>query len=57
MVKNWDRKTPANFRFTAKFPKVITHDKKFTNVEKELSLFYNAMKPLKEKLLALLIQL
>jgi uncharacterized protein YecE (DUF72 family) len=56
MVKNWDRKTPADFRFTAKFPKVITHDKKFTNVEKELSLFYNAMKPLKEKLLALLIQ-
>jgi uncharacterized protein YecE (DUF72 family) len=56
MVKNWDRKTPAKFRFTAKFPKVITHDKKFTNVEKELSLFYNAVKPLKEKLLALLIQ-
>ena len=56
MVKNWDRKTPKDFRFTAKFPKVITHDKKFTNVEKELSLFYDVMKPLKEKLLALLIQ-
>lgn len=56
IVKNWDRKTSKDFRFTAKFPKVITHDKKFTNVEKELSLFYDAMKPLKEKLLALLIQ-
>jgi len=56
MVKNWSRKTPKDFRFTAKFPKVITHDKKFKNVEKELSLFYNAMKPLKGKLLALLIQ-
>jgi len=56
MVKNWARKTPKDFRFTAKFPKVITHDKKFKNVEKELSLFYDAMKPLKDKLLALLIQ-
>jgi uncharacterized protein YecE (DUF72 family) len=27
MVKNWNRRTPANFRFTAKFPKVITHEK------------------------------
>jgi len=56
MVKNWARKTPKDFRFTAKFPKVITHDKKFQNVGKELSIFYDAMKPLKEKLLALLIQ-
>jgi uncharacterized protein YecE (DUF72 family) len=56
MVKNWARKTPKDFRFTAKFPKVITHDKKFKNVGKELSIFYDAMKPLKEKLLALLIQ-
>lgn len=56
MVKNWARRTPEDFRFTAKFPKVITHDKKFKNVEKELSLFYDAMKPLKNKLLALLIQ-
>ena len=56
MVKNWARKTPANFRFTAKFPKIITHDKKLKNVEKELTLFYNVMKPLKNKLLALLLQ-
>ena len=56
MVKNWARRTPEDFRFTAKFPKVITHDKKFKNVEKELSLFYDAMKPLRNKLLALLIQ-
>lgn len=56
MVKNWARRTPEDFRFTAKFPKEITHDKKFKNVEKELSLFYDAMKPLKNKLLALLIQ-
>ncbi|HYY85555.1 MAG TPA: DUF72 domain-containing protein [Nitrososphaeraceae archaeon] len=56
MVKNWTRRTSPNFRFTAKFPKVITHDKKLKNVEKELTLFYEAMMPLKDKLLALLIQ-
>jgi uncharacterized protein YecE (DUF72 family) len=56
MVKNWNRKTHKDFRFTAKFPKVITHDKKLKNVEKELTMFYEAMMPLKDKLLALLIQ-
>ena len=57
MVRNWGKRTPENFKFTAKFPKVITHDKRFKNVEKELSLFYERMEPLKDKLLALLIQL
>ncbi len=27
MVKNWNRRTPDNFRFTAKSPKIITHEK------------------------------
>lgn len=57
MVKNWERRTPENFRFTAKFPKIITHEKKFKNVQRELELFYQRMVPLKEKLIALLIQL
>jgi uncharacterized protein YecE (DUF72 family) len=57
MVKNWNIRTPGNFKFTAKFPKIITHDKRFKNVENELSLFYKRMEPLKDKLLALLIQL
>ncbi len=57
MVKNWNRRTPDNFRFTAKFPKIITHDKRFKNVQKDLELFYQRMEPLKDKMLALLIQL
>jgi uncharacterized protein YecE (DUF72 family) len=56
MVRNWAKRTPDSFKFTAKFPKVITHDKKLKNVENELKLFYEAMMPLKDKLLALLIQ-
>jgi uncharacterized protein YecE (DUF72 family) len=56
-VKNWSKITPSNFRFTAKFPKVITHDKRLKNANKELKLFFNAMAPLQDKTLALLIQL
>ena len=57
MVKNWFKKTPDQFRFTAKFPKVITHDKHLKNISKELDYFHKAMLPLKHKTLALLIQL
>src|SRR5919198_5866281 len=43
MVKNWFKKTPEHFRFTAKFPKVITHDKRLKNISKELEYFHKAM--------------
>ena len=57
MVKNWNKRTPSNFRFTVKFPKIITHEKRFKSVENELSIFYENMQPLKDKILTLLIQL
>ena len=57
MVKNWYRRTPDNFRFTAKFPKVVTHDKHLVDIENEVDLFLKNMEPLQEKTLALLIQL
>jgi uncharacterized protein YecE (DUF72 family) len=57
MVKNWAKRTLENFRFTAKFPKVITHDKQLVDVEDEVDLFLNNMEPIQEKTLALLIQL
>lgn len=57
MIKNWFKKTPDNFRFTAKFPKIITHDKHLVDVEKEVELFLRNMQPLHDKTLALLIQL
>jgi uncharacterized protein YecE (DUF72 family) len=50
-------KTPKNFKFTAKFPKVITHDKKLNDVDKELEHFFDSMAPLENKTLALLLQL
>jgi uncharacterized protein YecE (DUF72 family) len=57
MVKNWFKKTPDNFRFTAKFPKVITHDKHLVDIDKEVEVFLNNIESLHEKTLALLIQL
>ncbi|HEY9398635.1 MAG TPA: DUF72 domain-containing protein [Nitrososphaeraceae archaeon] len=54
MVRNWNKRTPDNFRFTAKFPKTITqtitHDKRFKNVERDLELFYERMESLKDAL-------
>jgi uncharacterized protein YecE (DUF72 family) len=56
-VKNWYKKTPKNFKFTAKFPRVITHDKRLKDVDTELEQFLEAIGPLSDKTLALLIQL
>jgi uncharacterized protein YecE (DUF72 family) len=57
MVKNWCKKTSNHFRFTAKFPKVITHDKRLKDVEKEIESFFSSLANLEDKVLALLIQL
>jgi uncharacterized protein YecE (DUF72 family) len=57
MVNNWNKKTPVNFRFAVKIPKVITHDKRLKDVQKEIEKFYDAMEPLYDKILVFLIQL
>jgi uncharacterized protein YecE (DUF72 family) len=41
----------------SKFPRVITHDKRLKDVDKELEHFFEAIGPLSDKTLALLIQL
>ncbi len=57
MVKNWAMKASKNIKFTAKFPKAITHDKKLMDVDKEFENFFDVMGPLEDKTLAHLIQL
>ena len=57
MVRRWEHVTPPNFRFTAKFPRVITHEKRLVGVDRELTQFFQAMIPFAEKTLCLLIQL
>jgi uncharacterized protein YecE (DUF72 family) len=56
-VRAWKNKTPFDFKFTIKFPKIITHEKKLEDVSKPLSIFFNALEPLIDKILLLLIQL
>lgn len=58
MTKRWAKITSDNFRFTAKIPKSVTHDKRLGNgIESDMAYFYKAFEPLKSKTLALLLQL
>jgi uncharacterized protein YecE (DUF72 family) len=57
MVRNWYNKTSEDFKFTAKFPKIITQDKRLKNVDKELEYLFEAISALHDKTLSLLIQL
>ena len=56
-VRAWKDKTPEDFKFSLKFPKVITHEKKLEDVVKPLSILFYSLEPLIEKTLTLLIQL
>ncbi len=56
-TKKWDSDTPDSFKFTAKFPAVITHENKLKNVKEHVFHFLSAFSPLVEKVLALVLQL
>ena len=56
-VRGWKDKTPDDFRFSLKFPKVITHEKKSEDVAKPLSILFYTLEPLIDKTLTMLIQL
>ncbi|HEX5186794.1 MAG TPA: DUF72 domain-containing protein [Nitrososphaeraceae archaeon] len=57
MVSNWNKRTPDNFRFAVKFPKVVTHDKRLKDVEKDIERFYDVTEPIYDKILVFLLQL
>ena len=57
VVKGWKDKTPDDFKFALKFPKIITHEKKMEDVSKDLLVLFNNLEPLLDKTLFLLIQL
>lgn len=57
VVEAWHQKTPPEFVFSAKLPKIITHEKHLRHCAEEISLFLSVMSLLKEKLGAILIQL
>jgi uncharacterized protein YecE (DUF72 family) len=55
-VTNWKSQTPQNFKFSLKFPSVITHIKMLRNCERETNFFFERIKLLNEKLGPLLLQ-
>ena len=56
-VRGWKDKTPEDFKFSLKFPKIITHEKKLEDIIKPLSVLFYSLEPLIDKTLTLLIQL
>ncbi len=56
MVDAWNARTPANFVFSAKVPRVISHDKYLDGCEAELSRFVATMSRLGDKLGPMVLQ-
>jgi len=59
VAASWARRTPARFRFAAKFPKTITHELRLERTDEELARFLAVLAPLREagKFVAALLQL
>jgi len=55
-VEKWVNDTPDHFRFAAKFPKLITHEKMLNGVESETAFFLDAMSKFGAKLGPLCLQ-
>lgn len=56
VVTDWHQRTPASFTFAAKFPRIITHDKKLFNAQQETDEFLTNMAALGTKLGPLVMQ-
>lgn len=59
VAESWARRTPAEFRFAAKFPQTITHDRRLVGAAEELRKFLAVVQPLRAagKFAAALLQL
>ena len=56
-VTRWSEQVPNDFRFTFKFHRSISHDKKLLNIQDDLHLVLNRMALLEDKLGCLMLQL
>jgi uncharacterized protein YecE (DUF72 family) len=57
VVKKWYTDTPTQFKFTAKLPKIITHENRMKNLVPYLEQYLESMKHLGSKFLLTVIQL
>ncbi len=53
----WREETPAEFRFSFKFPRAITHERRLVNVRDGVSDFYRTMAPLAGRIGIFFLQL
>jgi uncharacterized protein YecE (DUF72 family) len=56
-VQSWEEQVPSGFKFAAKFPRVITHQRMLRDCEQQAERFITTMFQLHSKLGPLLIQL
>ncbi len=59
VAASWARRTPSKFRFAAKFPQSITHERQLVGANEQLQQFLTVLRPLREagKFAAALLQL
>ncbi|MBX7268603.1 DUF72 domain-containing protein [Micromonospora sp. Llam7] len=56
-VASWAQQTDPGFRFVVKLPKVVTHERRLTDVEAPMRAFLDAIEPLGPRAHALWVQL
>jgi uncharacterized protein YecE (DUF72 family) len=56
MVRGWRDRTPEQFRFALKVPRVITHEKRLRDCDDDLEAFLSAARILGDKLLGVCLQ-
>ena len=59
VAASWVKRTPAGFRFAAKFPQTITHSLRLVRTDEELARFLTVLQPIRDagKFAAALLQL
>lgn len=57
LVRSWRDRTPDDFKFALKVPKIITHDRQLRDCAEEVDGFVSSILPLGGKLAAALLQL
>ncbi|WP_067539812.1 DUF72 domain-containing protein [Nocardia crassostreae] len=56
-VESWARQTDPDFRFVVKLPRTITHDRRLTGIDADMTAFLDAIEPLGRRLHAPWVQL
>jgi len=57
MVRGWVKRTPPDFRFSAKMTREVTHEREMRSVKPAYDRFMTALLPLKPKIGSILIQM